>query len=374
VGVTTAVAERSFSYQHQSPYYYHFQREFDVLLPHLRGPDRKILFIFGLGFDPRCVPAYRVLATEFPSMKGTLVTVCARFTNLFDEELKTNMRWTYECLDQIRYITSSLSEDRCRHFEVEVNMFDSDRRQVGDSRLIAEVWDCLGREINSFTDVIVDVSAFPRTLMFALLSRLWTERPYHQNLYAVLTEGGPTASRHEERDFIEPKVIRRGEEADPPAGSLWVPVLGGSMERLARIYDQLQPADVFPIIPFPSKNPRYGDDVLLEARRWLFDEWGVRYENVLYASGDVAFDIFRKITDIVHSFGGLTTDHPLVLSALSGRALSLGVLLAALWNGLYLCHVQPTTYSMTPTTRNRLIQLCASARPTVVWLDGAIYA
>ena len=134
--VTTAVAERSFSYQHPSPYYYHFQREFDVLLPHLRGPDRKILFIFGLGFDPRCVPAYRALATEFPLMKGTLVTVCARFTNLFDGELKTNMRWTYDCLDQIRYITSSLSEDHCRHFEVEVNMFDSERRQVGDGEIL----------------------------------------------------------------------------------------------------------------------------------------------------------------------------------------------------------------------------------------------
>jgi hypothetical protein len=29
---------------------------------------------------------------------------------------------------------------------------------------------------------------------------------------------------------------------------------------------------------------------------------------------------------------------------------------------------------MTPATRNRLIQECASVRPTVVWLDGAIYA
>ena len=75
---------------------------------------------------------------------------------------------------------------------------------------------------------------------------------------------------------------------------------------------------------------------------------------MLYASGSIPWDVFRKIADFVESQAGLRRDTSVVVSALSGRSLSLGVLMAALWCDLFVCHAQPTTYTILRRERNAL--------------------
>src|ERR1051325_3873813 len=136
---------------------------------------RKVLFVFGVGFDPRCIPALRVVGELF-SRRAELHTFCTRFTNLRDRQLRENSAYTAECLREIHRILKGLSGRRFRHYEVEVNMFSEQGALIGDRLLLNEFKDCLGAKLGEYTDIIVDISAFPRTLVFALLSYLWHER------------------------------------------------------------------------------------------------------------------------------------------------------------------------------------------------------
>lgn len=354
-----------------STYHYYVQRPLEEFWLEYGTQERKVLFVYGLGFDPRCIPALRKTCRIFHE-SAELVTFCARFTNLFDEHLAENQKNTQECLEQIRYVTRSLIMPRHKHYEVEVNLFGLDREQIGDSLLISEFDDCLGAQMGSFTDVIVDVSAFPRSLMYTLIGHLWESRLPNQNLFAVLTETARPV-KIVERDFVSPSYLRGDRHVEKIGPQIWVPVLGGELSRFEAIYEFIKPEDVFPIIPFPSSNPRRGDDILLSARETLFARWGVPIDNVLYASGAVPWDVFRKIADFVESQTTIRDDVSVVVSALSGRSLSLGVLMAALWCDLYMCHAQPTTYAISHRERNKLKNDCESATPTLYWLAGELY-
>jgi hypothetical protein len=361
------------SLPHPYPYYFYVQRPLKEFWAQYGTRNRKVLFILGAGFDPRCYQVLRSMATLFNS-DAQLDTFCARFTNLKDGHLSENTIYTNECLTEIRAITKTLKATSY-HIECEVGIFSEDGKLVGDELLMKEFRESCAGKLDNYTDIVVDISAFPRTLMFALLGHLWRRRrsrQLKQNLFAVLTES-PVQVTIEESGHQKPTFMWGGNKLKRSnARAIWIPVLGGEVRRFEKIYESLRPKDVLPIVPFPAGNPRIGDDILLAARKPLFEKWGVPFTNVMYASGDTPFDVFRKIQDIVVNYKDFP-DISVVVSALSGRSLSLGVLLAALWSNLFMYHSQPTTYKIDPKERQRLKRVCHQSRETIYWLDGEIY-
>lgn len=353
------------------PYDIYLRQPLDEFWSEYGVKDRKVLFVFGVGFDPRCIPALKVIGKIF-NQGAHLDTFCTRFTNLRDKQLTDNSRYTAECLRNIHAILRSLSGDRFRHYEVEVNMFSDRGNLVGDQILLREFEDCLKGRLEEYTDVIVDISAFPRTLVFALLSLLWHRRPT-KNLFAVLTETPDVAVKIEEDDHGSPTTLG-GAKLDFNSRILWIPVLGGALMRFKKIKEFLNPFDIVPIIPFPARNPRVGDNIILAARN-LFSDWDIPFRNVMYASAENPFDVFRKIQDIVDKYRRVFgPQFSIVVSALSGRSLSLGVLLAALHSDLVMCHAQPKSYFIKPGVRKQLWRTCDNVMPTLYWLDGELYS
>lgn len=353
------------------PYHYYVQDGLSSFWQKFGTKSRKILFIFGVGFDPRCVPGLRIMGELFKE-EAELHTCCIRFTNFFDEHLEENRKYTQECLNQIRNLINRMSDDSFKHTEIEVNMFSRSKQLIGEELLIDEFQDCFASKFDSYTDIILDISAFPRTLMYALLSYLWGLRKRGQNLFAVLTET-PSVVTVDESDYVAPSFMFGQDNAIKEKSIIWIPVLGGRIERFENIHEFLKPDEIFPIIPFPSKDPKAGDHILLNSRVQLFEKWNVPLLNVMYASGDIPFDIFRKIKDIVDQQSPFFTKGSVVVSALSGRSLSLGVLLAALWSELAICHAQPITYKISNMDRDVIKSECENVDPTIYWLDGQLY-
>lgn len=356
----------------QPIYNYFVQEEFSSFWKRY-GPDgRRVLFIGGLGFDPRCIPALRKTVGLFTEA-DQLVTMCARFTNLHDPHLQHNLRGTAASLNVIREIArKNRAQDRY-HFEVEVNLFDAAGSQIGDALLIREFDSCVGASYNTFTDVIVDVSAFPRSMMYTLLGHLWRLRHPQQNLFVVYTQTH-SSFPVEEGEYVDASYVRGERHVKKSGEQVWIPILGGGMERLAAVYKFLKPEDVFPIIPFPEADARRGDELLTQARKMIFEDWGVPFENIMYASGSTPWDVFRKIVDFAEVHRVTKPAANLVVSALSGsRALSVGALTASLWRDLYMCHSQPTRYYMSDADRQSASKECKSAKSTLFWLAGELY-
>jgi len=357
-----------------TPYYYHVQTEFERFWSARHVQTRRILFIFGLGFDPRCVPAFR-LAARVLSNAERLNTVCLRFKNPLDDNLAENTEGTHDSLKDIDQISWGLNAAKYHHDHLEVNLFDSKGTYDGHKKLVSDFTAEFGNTLRDYTDVVIDISAFPRSLMYALLTRVQEQLTPMQNLFAVLSEV-PVPVDIREQGYSDPHyIIPPGSRGDGDGGRepmIWIPILGGSTERLHNIYTYLSPKEVFPIVPFPTQDPRTGDHIVLRSRK-LFDDWHVPFSNIMYACGDVPFDIYRKIHDIVERYRSFMSTDRMVVSALSGRSLSLGVLLAAWLHNLPVCQIQPKTYKLISPSRDDLKRATARANVTLYWLSGEIY-
>ncbi|HET9377485.1 MAG TPA: hypothetical protein VFO40_21090 [Chthoniobacterales bacterium] len=357
-------------YSSDIPYFYHVQTEFEQFWATRQLTNQRVLFIFGLGFDPRCVPAFRLAAKTLKRVKK-LDTLCLRFKNPEDKNLQENTDGTHECLKEIEEISNSLNAAHHGHSHLEVNLFSQKDVYDGHQKLVSDFSDEYGTSLGEYTDIVVDISAFPRSLMYALLTRLQERLKPTQNLFAVLSEVAVHVEI-EEQGYSDPHYIISARSESSLEPMIWIPILGGSNERLHKIYEFLNPKEVFPIVPFPTPDPRTGDKIVLRSRK-LFDEWGVPFNNIMYACGDAPFDIYRKIHDIVERYRSFMSTDKMVVSALSGRSLSLGVLVAAWLHNLPVCQIQPITYKLKAPSRNELKQAAASASVTLYWLSGEIY-
>lgn len=354
----------------EEPYYnYYVQEPMTEFWKQHRHKHQNILFVCGLGFDPRCTPALKAMVNVIKS-DSSFTTLCARFTNCMDSNFVINYEGSLECLDIIRNAADSV-QNGYRH-EIEVNLFNNEEHQIGDEMLIREFDEAVGTELYSYTDIIVDVSAFPRSMMYTLIGHLWKHRKIKQNLFAVLTQT-PERDRTTTKKFVDTCYVK-GDRRYPRKGDqVWVPILDDEIDRMDAIYDFLRPVEVFPLVPFPDRDLRRGDSLLTRCRDTIFGKWQVPFENIMYASGSVPWDVFRKLSDFAELHASTRPTSSLVISALAGRAISIGALVATLKYNLYICHIQPAEYNMSEDMRAQILIECERTEPILYWLAGSLY-
>lgn len=358
------------------PYHFHLQEDAKAYFSAVDLANRRMLLIVGHGFDPRCTSALRNLTGVLRQTRQPAV-YCSRFRNLLDPARRPNEAIARKRLATLRNYMAALAGNGGESHECLVDLFDPDGRVVGADMLVERFMETFSDRLGDFTDILIDISAFPRSMMFPLVSYLLRQRRPRQNICALLSVTRDVV-RIEESDFREAYFIDIRGDGEPDirrhgSGVIWMPVLGGDVERLDRIHEFLSPATVLPILPFPSTNPRLADEVLLKGRDILTNKWRIDLERVMYAADDGPFDVFRKIVDVAGAYQRDMPRQPIVVSILSGRSLSLGVLLAARELGLGICHVQPTTYVVTAGDLDRLETGSKYATTTLYMLAGDAY-
>ena len=220
---------------------------------------RKGLLIAARGFDPRTTVGPSAIANSgFPIMSCYLI----RLTHPFDspERLRNQVAAANEA--QIR----DLFGDDLVHLR-EIPVLNETGRLVGFPHIrdLFSDWNWLAQ----FTDVMVDITAFPTSISFPLLHillKISDDQQNHPsgsfNLHCVVCENADideriTSEGGDVADFIEPFGSRQTltSEADPI--TIWAPVLGErESDALEKIYTVLGPAEVIPFLPSPSRKPR----------------------------------------------------------------------------------------------------------------------
>lgn len=199
-------------------------------------------------------------------------------------------------------------------------------------------------ELAEYTDVVVDISAMPRTValttiaqLIALLDELALKRR-SINLHVVVAESAKVDRSHSAgslNDTVTSLVGFSGRltsESTANVPRVWFPVLGeGQQERLEKIRTEIDPDEICPVIPFPSRDPRRGDSLIEEYRQLLFDDYRVEPANIIYASEYNPFEAYRQLfgavdryRDALRELGGCKV----YVSPLSSKLLSIGALLA----------------------------------------------
>ncbi len=236
-------------------------------------------------------------------------------------------------------------------------------------------------EVDGKTDIILDVSSLPRATYLALLTNILhklvpnkdvaPDKPHPLyangvNFQVLVAEDARLDGQIRAEDPSNDLVMIPGFITAWQAESLqdrplvWFPVLGENrVNQLQKIIDSaLIPveAEVCPVVPHPSKDPRRADNLLVEYRGPLFDSRKTPTSNILYAHESHPFEAYRQLLGAMRRYqnsmsimGGCR----LVMTPLGSKLITLGAGLACFemrpsdWNAKYgvaIPHAEPRRY------------------------------
>jgi len=300
--------------------------------------NRRVLFIVGRGFDPRAPLALKRLAAAAP---GCAIDVVALE---FQDELAGDSQQQRQASEANWQAFGAVVANRGTLTSKAVK-FRNEKRDSIAARSAANLF-ADETAIEPYTDVVIDISAMPRVVYFPLISRLIFFHDDRQklgkpapNIHAIVSEdpGLDTQIREhgidEEASYLHPFEGPFNREAKGGQPTVWIPVLGeGRTTHFERMYVLVKPDEVCPVLPSPARNPRRGDDIVMEYQKFLFDEVRLDPRNIIFGSEFNPFDVYRQVHRTVlhyHSVLGLIGGCRVALSAMCSKVMSLGILLVA---------------------------------------------
>jgi hypothetical protein len=346
---------------------------------HLAERQRNVLVVVGKGFDPRmCLGVQLLLAA---GGTGTRDVHALEFQEGESSPSLAHGEWirgNWEALERA-------VDGRGAITPRPVPFWSEERRRIGPQNA-ANLFDS-HEALRPYADVVVDVSAMPRGIYFPLIARLmylletWPAGETAPNLHVMVAEDPDLDARIREEgvdeaaDFLYSFEGRLTREARAEFPRVWIPLLGeGRTPQFDRIYGLVKPDEIAPVLPSPSRDPRRGDNILSEYRDLLFDQLRIDPRNILYASEQNPFEVYRQLRravlyyrEVLELLGGCK----FALSALSSKLMSLGALLVAyeLKQESYdigVAHIDCQEYTIdSPDTHPEIVGL---------WLSGECYA
>ena len=198
------------------------------------------------------------------------------------------------------------------------------------------------------------MSGTPRSVFYPLIAFLCSraDAGILSNLHICVLENETFDSKITSAEFGEADYVHTF-RMEGSKKVVWLPVLGSNeRDRILKIYSQLKTdcIETVAVLPFPGQSLRTVDDVLISNSEVLYSELGIAQGNILLCDAKNPFDIYRKIVGL-HDYhveklqghiGALTT----VVSPLSSKLLSLGMLFAAIERKLPVAYVEAGLYSV----------------------------
>ncbi|NNM63721.1 MAG: hypothetical protein HKL99_03745 [Burkholderiales bacterium] len=209
-------------------------------------------------------------------------------------------------------------------------------------------------EIEGMTDIVLDVSSLPRATYLALLTNILqrlvpnkvqtdgAEHPLYANgvnFQVLVAEDAKLDGQIRAEDTSNDLVNIPGFLATWQLESVqdwplvWFPVLGeGRVNQLQKIAGSIPAeAEVCPVVPHPSKDPRRADRLLVEYREPLFDSRKTPTSNILYAQESQPFEVYRQLLGAMKRYQNSMTilgGCRLVMTPLGSKLITLGAGLA----------------------------------------------
>lgn len=324
------------------------------------------------GFDPRSCVIARLLSKAHQNAVAVIIR----------EERPSPAS---ALLDRAEHHVKELTTHFPQHSIIKVEILDQNNAVVGGRKMITALQSLHTQGKLGWKDVVIDTSAlsigisFPLIRYFLELARRG-EGPTNVHVCmagdAMLDEKiEPLAS--DRMSYVHSFDGGLSLHAASRAAKLWLPQLAKGPRRKAildTVFRSLAPDDVLPILPFPSKNPRYADDLIADFTEELESTWEVGEGDVVYADASDPLDMYRTLMRM-HDYNGKvyaqTGGFAMILSPIGSKALALGTMMAAYERDLAVAYVESIGFdgsNLPPasgsTDASELVHL---------WLAGEVY-
>lgn len=280
----------------------------------------RVLYIAGCGFDVRVTAVLQ----EFLECKGA-AGICFESATLaliefsgyeLDDELKSQtvdnsqrLRELFADVGQVSVLPMKLA-DSSADFRV------SHALQSGTQALL--------KLIGDHTDVILDVSSLPRIVYLAMMTGILdylivdkcAAHPLaagNVNFQVLVAEDahldGSIRSEDPSEDLVMIPGFGGGVKVEAMAEwpVVWFPILGegraGQFEKVVDLAEIPNEAEVCPILPHPSRDPRRGDRLLIEYREQLFNSRRpTSVNNIMFAHESHPFEAYRQMQGAIDRY------------------------------------------------------------------------
>lgn len=310
---------------------------------HFGESHRRALLVGGAGFDPRSTTSPRILH----GIMGERLSVW-----LIKEERPDAAT---RLIERAAQNLSRLKEELVDLAVSEVQVLSEDLSVIGGRRAVELLRPHIG---GSLTDIVVDQSALSCGVGFPVIRFLieWADRSGGApNVHVLVAPDAQLDRQIQSTSVDSSKEIhgfkgRFGLQETSEAAILWVPQLEfGKRQSLDRIYNDIEPHDVCPVIPFPSTEPRAGDRLLEHFETEIMQTWEVAPGNLIYAAENNPLDLYRTVlrmdgerSDVFRETGGSL----LVLTPSGSKTLALGAMMAAVERDLPMRYVESIGYEL----------------------------
>lgn len=315
------------------PYSLTHEAEFSAFWKrHLAQRERRVLLVVGKGFDVRALETARRLHELNVNVDVWLLA----FHNGQEDSALRRAR-TASNVDGLGKL---FPQERIK--EVDINLGGAFEEPIASRETYEKIRNA--GDPTAYDDVIVDISAMPRMVAMtsvAVLLRgldLAAETGGCVNLHVTTAESvtadlaAGQGSLRDQVSFVRGFSGELTAQTSMDLPHVWFPVLGESQrDRLDRIHQKLTPDEICPVVPFPSREPRRGDEIIYEHREMLFDTFQVEPRNILLACEYNPFEAYKQVFEAMdryrralNTLGGCKA----FVSPLSSKLLSIAVLLA----------------------------------------------
>ncbi len=338
-------------------------------------PAAKVLFLLGKGFDPR-------------------------MNNILKLFLENNLGQKLDCI-AIDFPSEKDPEENQKLYKINAEELTSLKKKYGfgyeelkidgilpwDKRIAQMSRKIIDKDLNEYNNVILDISSLPRAYYFnigkILFNKLSNDK--RKNLFFAVSENVKIDEQIKKtpmNDNIEPLVGFRSmssRESNLDRINILISLMGEqNIDILRSIYNHFQPSDMFPVLPFPSKDPRHSDYLILKYHEFFTEKQFTEPQNITYADEQNPFELYRIVSNMIQGHQATfkpISDHVCFgIALLTSKLLSLGALLIGLeYNDcVAIYNVSSTNYNIDNAAKFKEIN--KSSEPFLMWITGEAYS
>lgn len=304
---------------------------------YLRKGNRNVLYILGIGFDPRTLHGIQTIFNS--GGEGLRDAILIRYYQSDDEQSKEPVE---PVSTHQQAVVDLINAKNGSHRFAHLTVRSTEDKSIASIKAY-QVIETL-ENLSNYTDVIVDISAMPRAIFIPLLNKLLqlidsnnSPESAILNLHVVVSENFVLDSKIEDDGTEQSAEYIHGLSIRDVANTvdfkeIWIAVLGEKqMAQFAKIKESVKPVSTCIVLPFPSSNLRRGDDLLVYYKDKLLNDDDFDFNNLIYADEQNPFQVYRLIKSAIERYNEsfrLLGGCKIVVSALSSKLLTVGAFLA----------------------------------------------
>jgi len=347
-----------------------------------------ILFILGVGFDPRTNNGIQSIFSFKTKKKRD--TIALRYYKNEDDVIEHTNPVVINHWERLKEFLNSqgYTEPEIRKVFLRSEE-DKSIASINATNIIHNI-----SEFENYSDIIIDISAMPRGIFIPLINksldlidRFNNSNEKKKNLHVIVSENSRLDSIINDRGLDEESTYIHGfriKQIDKTAEQkeVWIPILGEKQtEQFDKIKNRINPVEVCPVLPFPSEDLRRGDKLIIEYQDKLFNDPDFEPRNIVYVDESNPFQIYRLLSQTINRYNQsfeLLNGCKIIISALSSKLLTLGAFLAVFEKkreniNVGIMHVESLGTDLDPLYFHDKIGFDKHNKMFEIWLTGEPY-